>query len=351
MAKSEKIVAVMNRNASESGEKAAGKLTNNKTIGPYKHHIGVFADWAAGLGIKRTADIQKQGYAPVTLIQKYTDELVKKGLKPTSVHTYLAPVCKGLGIGMEQINKPQRLSKDIVKNTKLQQNKLGQKQADDPRYARVLRLAEIVTVRPQAMVRLTTKNLKVDENGDHIIEVRDKGGKMSIQLLLPHEVEFVRDILSKDADGNPLKPGECPFTAKDLGQIAYSKYRILRAQEMERFFEIKFNAWQDMPKKTEQQREAREKAKAEAMAEKQQWIDKIVAKYAAAHPKETPEKIAQYRHALSRETKISIREGNRERAIALGRPTEYDRVAVRIASVYALSHWKDETTIRNYLTK
>lgn len=41
MAKSEKIVAVMNRNATESGEKSEGKLTNNKTLGPYKHHIGV----------------------------------------------------------------------------------------------------------------------------------------------------------------------------------------------------------------------------------------------------------------------------------------------------------------------
>ena len=351
MGRSEKLKAVMNREAMQNDSKADGKLTNDVTTKPYKRHIEHFCEWAAGLGIKRTADIQKQGYSPVTLLQKYTDELVSKGLKPTSVHTYLAPVCKGLGIGMEQINKPQRLSKDIVKNTKLQQNKVGKKQEDDPRYARILRLAEIVTVRPQAMVRLTAQNIKVDENGDHIIEVRDKGGKMSIQLLLPHEVEFVRDILSKDAAGNPLKPGARSFTAKDLGQIAYSKYRILRAQEMERFFEIKFNAWQDMPKKTEQQREAREKAKAEAMAEKQQWIDKIVAKYAAAHPKETPEKIAQYRRALSRESEISIREGNRERAIALGRPTEYDRVAVRIASVYALSHWEDETTIRNYLTK
>ena len=120
---------------------------------------------------------------------------------------------------------------------------------------------------------------------------------------------------------------------------------------MERFFEMKFNSWQDMPKKTQQQRKAREKAKAEAMAEKQQWIDKIVAKYAKAHPKESADKIARYRRDLSRESKISIREGNRERAIALGRPTEYDRVAVRIASVYALSHWEDETTIRNYLTK
>lgn len=351
MGRSEKLRAVMNREAMQNDSKADGKLTNDVTTKPYKRHIEKFCEWAAGLGIKRVADIQKQGYTPVTLIQKYTDELVGKGLKPTSVHTYLAPVCKGLSIGMEQINKPQRLSKDIIKNTKLQQNKAGQKQTDDPRYARILRLAEIVTVRPQALVRLTAQNIKVDENGDHIVEIHDKGGKMSIQLLLPHEVELVRDILSKDADGNPLKPGERPFSAKDLGQIAYSKYRILRAQEMERYFEMRFNAWLDMPKKTEQQRKAREKAKAEVMAEKQLWINKIVAKYATAHLKEPPEKIAQYRRDLSRESKISIREGNRERAIALGRPTEYDRVAVRIASVYALSHWEDETTIRNYLTK
>ena len=351
MGRSEKLVVVMRHQVMQNDGKADGKLTNDATLKPYKRHIEKFCDWAAELGIKRTADIQKQGYTPVTLIQKYTDELVGKGLKPTSVHTYLAPICKGLGLGMEQINKPSRLSKDIVKNTKLQQNKAGQKQEDDPRFARVLRLAEIVTVRPQAMVRLTAQNIKVDENGDHIIEIRDKGGKMSIQLLLPHEVELVRDILSKDADGNPLKPVERPFTAKDLGQIAYSKYRILRAQAMERYFEQRFNAWQEMPKRTAQQREAREQAKAEALAEKQMWIDKIVAKYAAGHPKDGPEKIAQYRRGLSRESKISIREGNRERAIALGRPTEYDRVAVRIASVYALSHWEDETTIRNYLTK
>lgn len=351
MGRSEKLEVVMRREVMRTDSKADGKLTNDATLKPYKRYIHNFCDWAAGLGIKRIADIEKQGYTPVTLAQKFTDELVCKGLKATSVHTYLAPVCKGLGFGMEQIKKLQRLSKDIVKNTKLQQNKIGQKQTDDPRFARILRLAEIVTVRPQAMVRLTAQNLKVDENGDCIIEIRDKGGKMSIQLLLPHEVEFVREILSKDAAGNPLKPGERPFSSKDLGQIAYSKYRILRAQAIERYFEQRFNAWQDMPKKTQQQRKARNKAKAEAMAEKQQWIDKIVTKYAAAHPKESADKIARYRRDLSRESKISIREGNRERAIALGRPTEYDRVAMRIASVYALSHWGDESTIRNYLTK
>ena len=120
MGRSEKLEVVMRREVIQNDSKADGKLTNDATLKPYKRYIHNFCAWAADLGIKRTADIEKQGYTPVTLVQKYTDKLVSKGLKATSVHTYLAPVCKGLGVGMEQIKKPQRLSKDIVKNTKLQ---------------------------------------------------------------------------------------------------------------------------------------------------------------------------------------------------------------------------------------
>ena len=106
-----------------------------------------------------------------------------------------------------------------------------------------------------------------------------------------------------------------------------------------------------MPSETTQDRNRRAAAKATAEREKKEWIDKIVAKYTREHPKNTKEKVDTYRQQLENPAPISIRGGNRERAIALGRPTEYDRVAVRIASVYALSHWVDESTIRNYLTK
>ena len=99
-----------------------------------------------------------------------------------------------------------------------------------------------------------------------------------------------------------------------------------------------------MPSRFPHQRHAREKARREAQAEKQLWIEKIVEKYRAAHPHAS-------RAQLSRESRIYIRGGNYERAVALGRPTDYDRVAVRIASVYALSHWEDESTIRNHIVK
>ena len=199
MSKREQLDAVMRRQVIQNSSKANGKLTNNQTIKPYNRQIAKFCEWAKRLGIRRMHDIEKMGYTPTTLIQKYADELKEQNLKATSIHTYLAPVCKGLGAGMEQISKPSRLSKDIVKNTKLRQNAAGAAQAADPRNARIVRFVEIVTVRPQAMVRLTADNLRVDENGNHIIAVRDKGGKESIQLILPHEVEFVRNTLSTNA--------------------------------------------------------------------------------------------------------------------------------------------------------
>ena len=106
-----------------------------------------------------------------------------------------------------------------------------------------------------------------------------------------------------------------------------------------------------MPSRWPHERHARERARREAQTEKQLWVDKIVEKYRSAHPHASAQQIEKYRAQLSRESRIYIREGNKERALELGRPTDYDRVAVRIASVYALSHWEDESTIRNYLTK
>lgn len=351
MSKSERLDVVMKRAAIEAPNKAAGKLTNSETIKPYKYHIEKFCEWAQTLGIKREHQIEALGYSRECLIQKYTDELIASGKKATTVHNYIAPVCKGLGVSMAEINKPARMSADIVKNTKLAQNRAGARQENDPANARIVRFAEVVTVRPQAMVRLTIDNLVTDENGDCLIKVRDKGGKESVQLILPHEIAFVRNELTHDRYGNPLRAGEKPFTTSDLKEIAFSKYRILRAQAMEQHFDSRFNAWRQMPSKTAAERIARKEARQKAEVEKEEWIEKIIHKYAAAHPKMSSVTIAKYRRELEKPSRIVLREGNRARALGLGRPEDYDRVAVRIASVYTLSHWEDESTIRNYLTK
>ena len=83
----------------------------------------------------------------------------------------------------------------------------------------------------------------------------------------------------------------------------------------------------------------------------EEWVDKICRKWNESHPKATESQRNAYRARLEKPSRIFIRGGNLERAEALGRPVSYDRVACRIVSVYALSHWEDESTIRNYLTK
>ena len=351
MSKSERLDILMRRAIMENSSKLNGRLSNSQTIQQYRKGVDKFCAWAKDLGITREHQIRKQGYTPESFLQKYADSLAGKGLAATTIHTYLAPACKGLRVSMECIDKPSRLSKDIKKNTKLSQNSAGERQAAAPENARLVRLAQIVGIRPRALVRLTVNNLRVDENGDTIVAIRDKGGKESVQLLFPHEVKLVREILTTGKDGRKLKPNERPFSEKDLHQIAFSKYRIERAQEVERYFSKRFNGWMNMPRKSPKEKKFREEARAAAMKEKMEWVDKIVRKYAAAHPKASPQAIEKYRKQLLNPSRISLRGGNRERAKALGRPTDYDRVAVKIASVYALSHWEDESTIRNYLTK
>ena len=351
MSKSEKIEVVLKREVVKAPDKEAGALTNAETLKPYKRSIEKFCAWAKEKGLYRIHQIQKNGRTTRDLVQEYSDELVSRGLKATTVHTYLAPICKGFGIGMSEIRKPARLSEDIVKNTKEHQNKAGAKQEAAPENQRIVQFAQCVGIRPIAMTKLTIDNLIQDSNGDYIIDIRDKGGKHSIQLIRPEEVDYVRNILTHDANGNLLAPGEKPFCRADLKQIAYSKYRILRAQRLLDEYEAQFNSWRMMPSKTAAQRIKRSEARKAAEREKALWVDKIVEKYADAHPKASSANIAAYRTELERPSRIVLRRGNKERAKLLHRPLDYDRVAVRIVSVYALSHWHDESTLRNYLTK
>lgn len=347
----EKLYAVMCRNAMAAENKAGGKLTNHVSTKAYKANIRKFCAFAEKKGIVRQGHIERAGYSAQTLLQEYADKLKEQGYSAQTIHSYLAPACKGLGVGMHQISMPKRMSAAMSKNTLRRQNAVGEAQRDDPRFQRIVQFAAVVTVRPQAMVRLTADNLVTDDSGDTLISVRDKGGKLSQQLVLPHEVEFVRYTLTHDAEGRPLAAGEKPFSRKDLGKIAYSGFRCRRAQELELHFEKLFNGWKSMPSRTPQQRMERQHAAELAAARRQEWVDKICRKWNESHPKTTESQRNAYRARLEKPSRIFIRGGNLEQAEALGRPVSYDRVACRIVSVYALSHWEDESTIRNYLTK
>ena len=47
--------------------------------------------------------------------------------------------------------------------------------------------------------------------------------------------------------------------------------------------------------------------------------------------------------------KYHLRGANRRVAIARGLPTEYDRLVLILVSVFALSHWRSEITVKHYM--
>ena len=45
-----------------------------------------------------------------------------------------------------------------------------------------------------------------------------------------------------------------------------------------------------------------------------------------------------------------LRGPNREKALKMGYPTEYDRLALRATSVFHLAHWRDDVSVASYVT-
>lgn len=348
MSKSERIDVVLKREVRYSASKRNGVLTNALTLKNYDTWIKYFCDWCRQkYGIKRMHQIAQLGHSPQSLIQEYEAYLYDHGKKPDTIHTYLAPICKGFGIGMSEIQKPTRAHPDRLKGVTSTGKTVI---CRSPRDVELARLADIVTVRKTAFSKLTTANLIQDENGDFTIQREDKLGKVSCQLLLPHEVDFVQRMLSTDEEGHPLQDGKHPFTLRDLAHINFSDCRYRRAQEMQRYFEVRYNSWRDMPTGNAAQRQERNERRRQAEAEKRMWIEKLVAKFSAAHA-HSPQAIRKFRERLEKPSRYVMRSNNREIASRIGRPESYDRVALKICSIYCLSHWEDDSTIRNYLNK
>ena len=86
--------------------KTIGSSTDyQQTFRQYRRDIEKFAKWAKKAHKIRLAD---QVTDPAGLIMEYSEHLQGQGLSANTVHRYLAPVCKGLNIPMDQIKKPKR---------------------------------------------------------------------------------------------------------------------------------------------------------------------------------------------------------------------------------------------------
>ena len=284
----------------------------------YRNHAIKFANWCKEQYGCRMLDECS------THVQDYADFLVAQGKSPSTIHTYLAGICRICGIPLADIQKPIRV---VAENTRSRGTKAVDGRADSSREAspRLYDFAQVVGIRRAEYLHLTPDDLVFDDFGHPCILIRKgKGGKRQLQRILPEELPAIKAVFDAPADEQHL------FSRDELkNKIDLHHLRAQRAQKMYRYYldrietETGYRAQliSEIRHVWEQDDEARKNNGYRA----KRWSDmKVTGQYI-------------------------LRGNNRKLAKKHGLPLQYDRLALLAVSIFHLSHWRHDVTVANYL--
>ena len=284
----------------------------------YRNHAIKFANWC------------KEQYGCRTLdecsahIQDYADFLVVQGRSPSTIHTYLAGICRICGVPLADIQKPIRV---VAENTRSRGMKAVDERKDAGREAspRLYDFAVIVGIRRNEYLHLTPDDLVFDDFGHPCVLVRKgKDGKRQLQRILPDELPAIKAVFDNPADAGHLFP-----KAEINNKIDLHHLRALRAQKMYRYYldkiENEHGYRAQLINEIRHVWEHNDEARKENGYKAKRWSDmKVTGNYI-------------------------LRGNNRKLAKKHGLPLQYDRLALLAVSIFHLSHWRHDVTVANYL--
>ena len=302
----------------EPFDQKSKKPMSVSTVKQYKKHAQEFGAWCKAHYKCKTVDACKKH------IQDYSDYLCASGKSASTVHTYLAGVCRVMDVPLETIQKPLRVTAD---NTRSRGMKAVDSRSDSGREAspRLYDFASIVGIRRNEYLHLGPDDLAWDDFGNPCVLVRKgKGGKRQLQRILPEELPAIKAVFDNPADANHL------FSKTEMSnKIDLHHLRALRAQQMYKYY---LNRIQN-------EKGYREQLVAEV---KHVWEQDDDAR-----------KENGYRVKRWSDMKVTgqyiLRGNNRKLAKKHGLPVAYDRLALLAVSIFHLSHWRHDVTVANYL--
>ena len=247
--------------------------------------------------------------------------------KPTTAHKYACGVCKAADIPFKTLNHEHVVKRSHCRynGRTAVANSQGKRELLNPKYDRLITLQRAVGIRRAELGRLKGSDLRTDDKGRLWVHVRrGKGGKEQMQYILPQHADTVRGIFAE------VGADERVFSAEELkNKIDLHSLRRDRAQEAYTYFRDRIAA---DPQYAE---ELRDDLRAAFNAAH------IGAKYDAARRK--------FERELTNEKPYIMRGECKERATAIGRPLEYDRLALTATSVLCLAHWRNDVTAKHYM--
>lgn len=303
-------------------------LTNEVTLTQYKREIDYFSVWAKHAHhVRLASDVTD----PTALVQEYADHLLREGYAPDTIHSYLAPVVKGLGLSLAEIKKPKRKASAISKTRKDDANAQGRRELSAEANQRLTTAAKATGIRRAELAALTGDCLVRDADGSLSVRVRrGKGGKLQMQRILPLDAPAVTALFKG------IGPRQRVFSRAEMNnKIPLHALRRLHAQEAYDYY------LEEIRKGNRQKLEEELKA---------YFLTYHAKKPGPAGARRFAAQYARFCRDMERNGgRYRLRGENRERAIAAGRPVEYDRVALMCVSVFHLAHWRNDVTARNYM--
>lgn len=264
----------------------------------------------------------------------------------SSIHTMAAGVCCGLGIPMHGIAS-SGTALDKTKSTG--RNQRAERERNKEENQDIVRFAELVGGRKSAYGRLQGSDwIELPDGRCFVRFLKDKGGKDQLQLVAPEYVEEVRAYFSdktpdelifpksidKNLDLHAIRAEHARAEYKRFAEICSTGEgrEQMRKQLWERFYDSKYGnkAWLSAMNAAKQALENGNIKKAEQYFSKARKKEKEFA---------TEMKDGTY----------WLHSSNRQAAILLDRPVSYDRLALCCVSVFALSHWRNEVTVKHYM--
>ena len=300
---------------------------SNHTRSNYMRAVKHFDNWRKTTGLSNKC-VREQ---PRECVIQWVEYLQGSGLAVSTIHTMVAGCCCGLGIPSNSIARhgtAMDKSKSRGHSERAQAARMKEHNQD------IVRFQEMVGGRRAALGRLTGSDFVYDESGLPCVRfVRDKGGKTHYQRILPKDVDEVKVYFDR------CKPDERPFPLIDH-DLDLHGIRAEHARHMYQYYE-----------KMAHTPAGRERLREQLWA---RYTDPEIGCKAWNLAKDRGDKSKmrkleyRFRRQMS-DGSYHLRGANRQAAIERGRPTQYDRLATMAVSVFALSHWRNDVTVKHYL--
>lgn len=308
----------------EMKKSALEGITDRDTQKIYKKCIDRFKNYMHDIGLN-TSEVRADRVAAV---QSFERHLESEGKSPHTIHTYLAPVCKGLGVNMREIDKPERTARSITKG-RVEANTQGRREAVLEKNDRLVSFQKAVGIRRSELADLKPSDICRTASGDVYVHVRHgKGGKEQYQYVLPMDRGAVLSALNGSQSNSRL------FSDKELNnKIDLHSIRAVQAQRAYGYYADRIQAEPSF--------------KVECIKKMLAYFDRM-----NTHDKRYEARLKAFKDDISRDDfTYRLRGNNAQKARELGLPLVYDRVALSMVSVFHLAHWRNDVTVKDYMVR